>query len=46
MDTDEDVDFEVKENATTKSLVNAFSKYTSNRISNRVVLNKFINQIT
>lgn len=45
MDTDEDVEFEVKENATTKSLVSAFSKYTSNRISNRVVLNKFINQI-
>jgi hypothetical protein len=46
LDIDEEVEFIVKENATTKSLVNAFSKYTGNRISNRVVLNKFINQIT
>jgi len=45
MNTEEDVTFEVKENATTRGFVTAFSKYTSNRISNRVVLNRFIGLI-
>jgi hypothetical protein len=45
LDTDDDVEFEVKENATTRGLVSAFSKYSGNRHSNRVVLNRFINMI-
>jgi hypothetical protein len=45
LDTDDDVEFEVKENATTRGLVSAFSKYTNNRIANRVVLNRFIGMI-
>ena len=46
LDTDEDVTFEVKENATTRGLVSAFSKYAGNRLSNRVVLNRFIGMIS
>jgi hypothetical protein len=46
LDTDDDVEFTVKENATTRGLVSAFSKYTSNRLSNRVVLNRFIGMIS
>jgi hypothetical protein len=45
LDTDDDVEFEVKENATTRGLVSAFSKYAGNRLSNRVVLNRFIGMI-
>jgi len=45
LDTDVDVEFEVKENATTRGLVSAFSKYAGNRLSNRVVLNRFIGMI-
>lgn len=46
MNTEEDVEFEVKENATTRGLVSAFSKYAGNRLSNRVVLNRFIDMIS
>jgi hypothetical protein len=46
LDTDDDVEFEVKENATTRGLVSAFSKYTGNRLNNRVVLNRFIGLIS
>ena len=46
LDTDEDVSFEVKENATTRGLVSAFSKFAGNRLNNRVVLNRFIGMIT
>jgi len=46
LDTNDDVEFEVKENATTRGLVSAFSKYTGNRLNNRVVLNRFIGMIT
>jgi hypothetical protein len=46
LDTDEDVEFEVKENATTRGLVSAFSKFAGNRLSNRVVLNRFIGMIS
>ncbi len=46
LDTDEDVEFQVKENATTRGLVNAFSKYAGNRLSNRVVLNRFVGMIS
>jgi hypothetical protein len=45
MDIDEDTEFEVK-STSTRSLVSAFGKYTSNRVHNRTVLNKFINLIT
>ena len=46
MDTDEDTELEVKENATTRGLVSAFKKYAGARVSNRVVLNRFIGLIT
>jgi hypothetical protein len=48
LDTDdEDKGIVVKsESARTKSLVSAFKKYTEGRVTNRVVLNKFIGQIT
>jgi hypothetical protein len=46
MDTDEDATFEVKENATTRGLVSAFSKFAGNRLNNRVVLNRFIGLIS
>jgi len=46
LDTDEDVTFEVKENATTRGLVSAFSKFAGNRLNNRVVLNRFIGLIS
>jgi len=42
----EDSTFEVKENVTHRGLVSAFSKYTSGRVANKVVLNRFINLIT
>jgi len=45
MDTDDDVEFEVK-SQTTRGLVSAFSKYTGNRLNNRVVLNRFIGMIS
>lgn len=45
LDTDEDAEFVVKENSTTRGLVSAFSKYAGNRLSNRVVLNRFIGMI-
>ena len=41
---DDDVEFEVK-SQTTRGLVSAFSKYTGNRLNNRVVLNRFIGMI-
>jgi hypothetical protein len=46
LDTDEDVSFEVKQNATTRGLVSAFSKFAGNRLNNRVVLNRFIGLIS
>ena len=45
LDVEDDVEFTVKENATTRGLVSAFSKYTKNRLLNRVVLNRFIGMI-
>jgi hypothetical protein len=41
-----DEEFEVRENASTKTLANAFAKYTGGRVTNRVVLNRFIGMIT
>jgi len=46
LDTDDDVSFEVKENATTRGLVSAFSKFAGNRLNNRVVLNRFVGMIS
>jgi len=45
LDTEDEVTFEVKENATTRGLVSAFSKYTEGRLANRTVLNRFIGMI-
>jgi hypothetical protein len=44
LDTDEDSEFEVT-STTTRGMVSAFSKYTGNKVSSRVVLNRFINLI-
>jgi hypothetical protein len=44
-DEDEDTGFTVKENATTRGLVSAFTKYTNGRVTNRVLLNRFIGLI-
>jgi hypothetical protein len=44
-DVDDDDTLEVK-STTTKGLINAFTKYNTNKIINRVVLNKFIGMIT
>lgn len=46
LDTEEDTEFVVKENVTTRGLVSAFSKYTNTRIQNRVILNRFIGLIS
>ena len=45
MAIDDDAEFEVKENATTRGIVSAFTKYTGARLNNRVVLNRFIKMI-
>lgn len=45
LDTDDDSELVVKENATTRGLVSAFSKYAGGRINNRVILNRFIGLI-
>jgi hypothetical protein len=44
LDTD-DEGFEIKENATVKSIATAFTKYNSNKHNSRVVLNRFIGLI-
>jgi hypothetical protein len=46
LDTEEESTFQVKENATTRGLVSAFSKYAGGRVANRVVLNRFIGMIS
>jgi hypothetical protein len=46
LETDDDAEFEVKENATTRGFVSAFTKFNNNRKANRVVLNRFIGLIT
>lgn len=43
-DIDEDSELEVK-STTTRGLVNAFTKYNTSKIINRVILNKFIGMI-
>ena len=42
---DGEPEIKVKENATVRGLVSAFTKYTGKRNTNRVVLNRFINMI-
>lgn len=44
LDTDDDNEFQVT-STTTRGMVSAFSKYTGNKVSSRVVLNRFINLI-
>jgi len=46
LDTEEDTTFEVKENSTYKGIATAFAKHNGNRISSRVVLNRFIGLVT
>jgi len=45
LDTDDDEELTFKENATTRGMASAFSKFASNKISSRVVLNRFIELI-
>jgi hypothetical protein len=45
LDTDEDIEFEVAEDATMRNIASAFSKFSSSRKSSRVVLNRFIELI-
>jgi hypothetical protein len=46
MNTDDEAELEIKENATTRGIVSAFTKYAGNRINNRVILNRFISWIS
>lgn len=46
LDTDDEEELTFKENATTRGMVTAFSKYTENKVSSRVVLNRFIGLIS
>jgi hypothetical protein len=46
LDTNDDAEFIVRENATTRGLVSAFTKYTTAKINNRVILNRFIGLIS
>jgi len=46
LDTDDEEELEFKENATTRGMVSAFSRYTANKITSRVVLNRFIGLIS
>jgi hypothetical protein len=46
LDTEEENEFIVKENASTRGLVSAFTKYTGNKHGSRVVLNRFIGMIS
>ena len=45
MDTEDINEMDVNENSTTRKLVSEFSKYTNNRVNNRVILNRFIKLI-
>lgn len=44
LDTEDEEEFQVNSN-TTRSFVSAFTKYAGNRISNRIILNRFIKLI-
>lgn len=43
---DDEDELEISPNATAKSMANAFSKFTANKMNNRAVLNRFIGMIT
>lgn len=46
LDTEDDAELEIKDNATTRGIVSAFTKYAGNRVNNRVILNRFISWIS
>ena len=46
LDTDDADELVFKDNATTRGMVSAFSKYTGSKISSRVILNRFIGLIS
>jgi hypothetical protein len=41
----EEPEFVTKQNPTTRGLVSAFNKYATNRLTNRIILNRFIGMI-
>jgi hypothetical protein len=45
LSTDDEQDYKITDNMTTRGMVSAFTKYTSNRVLSRVVLNRFIKLI-
>lgn len=45
LSTDDEEDYQITDNMTTRGMVSAFTKYTSNRVLSRVVLNRFIKLI-
>jgi hypothetical protein len=46
LDMNDDEELTFSEKATTRGMVSAFSKYTGNKITSRVILNRFIGLIT
>ena len=46
LDTDVEEELDFSEKATTRGMATAFSKYAGNKISSRVILNRFIGLIT
>lgn len=46
LDTDDDDELTFRENSTTRGMATAFSKYASNKLTSRVILNRFIGLIS
>jgi hypothetical protein len=46
LDTANEAELTIKENATTRGLVSSFTKFASKRTTNRVILNRFITMIS
>ena len=46
LDTDDDEELTFKSNATTRGMASAFAKYAGNKVSSRVILNRFIGLIS
>jgi len=46
LDTANEAELKIKENATTRGLVSSFTKFASKRTTNRVILNRFITMIS
>lgn len=46
LDTEDDAELEIRDNATTRGMVSAFTKFAGNRVNNRVILNRFISWIS